>query len=184
MAKVALRNDLAPDDLAMRFGRRWGSTMYIGLISSVGRTEVTALGDEVDECARIEDCATGGRTLASKLLIERLTPVAAADLGVDTNRIDYVQLGDLSTATDKARRDAPSIAVYERCAGCNSGTFRSVNHAARQAVVKPQQLPGAVGRSVVDASIHVAALRTTISILPSSSAPSAFSSAKPTCRGR
>jgi class 3 adenylate cyclase len=113
MSEVALRSDLAPEDLAMRFGLHWGSTIYIGLISSVGRTEVTALGDEVNECARIEACATGGRTLASKSLIERLTPEAAADLGVDTNRIDYVQLGELSTATDKARRDAPSIAVCE-----------------------------------------------------------------------
>jgi class 3 adenylate cyclase len=113
MAEVTRRSDLAPEDLAMRFGLHWGSTMYIGLISSVGRTEVTALGDEVNECARIEACATGGRTLASKSLIERLTSGAAADLGVDTNRIDYVQLGDLSTATDKARRDAPSIAVCE-----------------------------------------------------------------------
>jgi class 3 adenylate cyclase len=113
MAEVARRRDLTPEDLAMRFGLHWGSTMYIGLISSVGRTEVTALGDEVNECARIEACATGGRTLASKSLIERLTPQAAADLGVDTNRIDYVQLGELSTATDKARRDAPSIAVCE-----------------------------------------------------------------------
>ena len=113
MAEVAHRSDLAPEDLAMRFGLHWGSTIYIGLISSVGRTEVTALGDEVNECARIEACATGGRTLASKSLIERLTPQAAADLGVDTNRIDYVQLGELSTATDKARRDAPSIAVCE-----------------------------------------------------------------------
>jgi class 3 adenylate cyclase len=113
MAEVALRSDLAPEALAMRFGLHWGSTIYIGLISSVGRTEVTALGDEVNECARIEACATGGRTLASKSLVERLTPEAAADLGVDTNRIDYVQLGELSTATDKARRDAPSIAVCE-----------------------------------------------------------------------
>lgn len=113
MAEVARRSDVAPEDLAMRFGLHWGSTVYIGLISSVGRTEVTALGDEVNECARIEACATGGRTLASKSLIERLTPEAAADLGVDANRIDYVQLGELSTATDKARRDAPSIAVCE-----------------------------------------------------------------------
>ena len=113
MTDVALRSDLAPEDLLMRFGLHWGSTMYIGLISSVGRTEVTALGDEVNECARIEACATGGRTLASKSLIERLSPDAAADLGLDTNRIAYVRLGELATATDKARRDAPSIAVCE-----------------------------------------------------------------------
>jgi class 3 adenylate cyclase len=113
MAEVAARSNLAPDDLEMRFGLHWGSTMYLGLISSVGRTEVTALGDEVNECARIEACATGGRTLASKALIERLSPDAALALGLDTSRINYVQLGDLSTATDKARRDAPSIAVCE-----------------------------------------------------------------------
>jgi class 3 adenylate cyclase len=113
MVEVALRSDLAPDDLQMRYGLHWGSTMYIGLISSVGRTEVTALGDEVNECARIEACATGGRTLASKSLIERLSPDAACALGVDTNRIAYLQLGELSTATDKARRDAPSISVCE-----------------------------------------------------------------------
>jgi len=97
----------------MRFGLHWGSTIYVGLISSVGRTEVTALGDEVNECARIEACATGGRTLASKSLFERLTPNDAEALGVDTTRIGYVQLGELSTATDKAQRDAPSIAVCE-----------------------------------------------------------------------
>ena len=97
----------------MRFGLHWGSTMYVGLISSVGRTEVTALGDEVNECARIEACATGGRNLASKSLTERLTPNDAKALGVDTTRIGYVQLGELSTATDKARSDAPSIAVCE-----------------------------------------------------------------------
>jgi class 3 adenylate cyclase len=113
MTDVALRSDLAPEDLVMRFGLHWGSTMYIGLISSVGRTEVTALGDEVNECARIEACATGGRTLASKSLIERLSPNAADALDLDTNRIAYIQLGELSTATDKARRDAPSIAVCE-----------------------------------------------------------------------
>jgi len=35
----------APDPriLRMRFGLHWGSTIYIGLISSVGRTEVTAI---------------------------------------------------------------------------------------------------------------------------------------------
>lgn len=113
MTEVADRSDLEPEDLEMRFGLHWGSTMYLGLISSVGRTEVTALGDEVNECARIEACATGGRTLASKALIERLSPDAALALDLDTRRIEYVQLGDLSTATDKARRDAPSISVCE-----------------------------------------------------------------------
>ena len=71
MEDVAVRSDLARGDLIMRYGLHWGTTLYIGQITTVGRTEVTALGDEVNECARIEACATGGRTLASKHLIDQ-----------------------------------------------------------------------------------------------------------------
>lgn len=74
---------------------------------------MTALGDEVNEAARIESCATGGRALASKDLIERLETDDALSLGLDPDRITYTALGDLSTATEKARRDAPAIAVCE-----------------------------------------------------------------------
>ena len=38
------------------------------------RRWTTALGDDVNDAARIEACATGGLTLASKHLIERLNP--------------------------------------------------------------------------------------------------------------
>lgn len=62
----------------------------------------------VNEAARIEACATGGRILASKPLIERLDDRTADELG-----IAHTQLADLGTATEKARRDAPAIAVCE-----------------------------------------------------------------------
>jgi class 3 adenylate cyclase len=113
MVEVAERSGLEPEDLTMRFGLHWGSTLYMGLISTVGRTEVTALGDEVNEGARIEACATGGRALASKMLVERLTENDAEAIDIDLDDITYVQLGDLDSATTKARRDAPSIAVCE-----------------------------------------------------------------------
>ena len=58
--------------VSLRFGLHWGATLYMGRILTAGRSEVTALGDEVNEAARIEASATGGRTLASKSLIERL----------------------------------------------------------------------------------------------------------------
>ncbi len=74
---------------------------------------MTALGDEVNEAARIEACATGGRTLASKTLIERLDADAAAALGINPDRMSYSILGELSTASEKARRDAPAVAVCE-----------------------------------------------------------------------
>ena len=110
---VAMRSNLAAEEVVLRFGLHWGSTLYVGQIATSGRTEVTALGDEVNETARIEACATGGRALASKALVERLAPDDAADLGLDPDRVTYSRLADLTTATEKARRDAPAIAVCE-----------------------------------------------------------------------
>jgi class 3 adenylate cyclase len=110
---VAARSDLQPEDLVLRFGLHWGSTLYVGQIMTSGRAEVTALGDEVNEAARIEACATGGRALASKDLVERLEPDAAAGLGLDPERVTYSPLAELATATEKARRDAPAIAVCD-----------------------------------------------------------------------
>ena len=102
---------LDPSELVLRFGLHWGSTLYVGLFKSVARAEVTALGDEVNEAARIEACATGGRTLASKDLVERLDRADAAALHLA--KVSYTSLGDLASATDKARRDAPSISVCD-----------------------------------------------------------------------
>ena len=63
--------------------------------------------------ARIEACASGGRLLASKALIERLDHEDARALQLDTTHLRYVLLGELHTATDKALRDAPSVAVCD-----------------------------------------------------------------------
>lgn len=97
----------------VRAGLHWGATLYIGSIVTAGRTEVTALGDEVNDAARIEACAAGGRIFVSKDLIERLDPDHAATLGIDPNHLSYTQLADLDTASDKARRDAPTIPVHD-----------------------------------------------------------------------
>lgn len=85
----------------------------MGQIATSGRTEVTALGDEVNEGARIEACATGGRMLASKNLLERLDPDDARALEIDAHRVIYTPLAELPTASEKARRDAPAIAICE-----------------------------------------------------------------------
>jgi hypothetical protein len=47
------------------------------------------------------------------VLIERLAEDDAAALGIDLSAVRYTMLGDLPTATEKARRDAPAIAVCE-----------------------------------------------------------------------
>ena len=110
---MAARSDLDEGDVVLRFGLHWGSTLYMGSVTTRGRMEVTALGDEVNEAARIEACAAGGRMLASKALVERLEPGDAAALGLDPDHVTYTALGDLSTASEKARRDAPAIPVCE-----------------------------------------------------------------------
>jgi class 3 adenylate cyclase len=113
ITEVAARSELQPEDVVLRFGLHWGTNLYVGNISTAGRSEVTALGDEVNEAARIEGCASDGRALASKDLIERLDPEDAAALDLDPDHVTYAALGDLETATEKARRDAPTIPVCE-----------------------------------------------------------------------
>ena len=113
MPEVASRCELPAEQLIMRFGLHWGSTIYMGNIGTVARSEVTALGDEVNEAARIEACATGGRILASKPLVERLSDDDAANMNIDLDTVTYKPLAALDTSTDKARRDAPAIAVCE-----------------------------------------------------------------------
>ncbi len=113
LVQVAVRSEIPTSDLSLRFGLHWGATLYVGRIQTAGRSEVTALGDEMNETARIEACATGGRILASKALIERLNRPDARTIGLDTQHTTYTPLADLPTATDKARRDAPAIAVRD-----------------------------------------------------------------------
>jgi class 3 adenylate cyclase len=113
LAEVVERSDIPLSDLSLRFGLHWGATLYVGGIVTAGRSEITALGDEMNEAARIEACATGGRILASKPLIERLNRGDAQALGLDTGRAAYTPVAELPTATDKARRDAPAIAVCD-----------------------------------------------------------------------
>ncbi len=113
MTTVADRSGVDAEAVVVRFGLHWGASVFMGNINTAARSEVTALGDEVNEAARIEACATGGRILASKPLVERLTSDDGAAIGLDPDRTGYTQLADLSTATEKARRDAPAVAVCE-----------------------------------------------------------------------
>lgn len=95
----------------MKVGLHWGGSLYMGQLVPGGRLDVTALGDEVNEAARIQESAGPGQTLASKQLLERLAPDAAAALGVDIEKLVYRLLSEVETATDKAVRDAGSVPV-------------------------------------------------------------------------
>lgn len=95
----------------MRVGIHWGSSLYIGQLVPGGRLDITALGDAVNECARIQDCADPHETLASKQLIERLSPDDAADLGIDADKIRYRPVAEIEDASEKAIAVAGTIPV-------------------------------------------------------------------------
>jgi class 3 adenylate cyclase len=100
-------------DLRLNVGVHWGGALYMGQVVTGGRLEVTALGDEVNECARIQESARDGSVLASKALIERLDPEHARRVGIDPDTVEYVTVSELPSATEKAVRDAGSIPVTE-----------------------------------------------------------------------
>ena len=104
---------LGPEDVEVKvnLGLHWGATLMVGQVATSGRLEVTALGDQMNEGARIEAAATGGAILASKDLVERLDADDAKATGIDPDAIAYTTLSELAGASDKAVRDAGTIAV-------------------------------------------------------------------------
>ncbi len=115
-AARAIRDEaehLGPDDVAVKLniGVHWGATRMVGQVATRGRLEVTALGDQMNEGARVEAAAKDGAILASKDLIERLDAGDAQATGLDPDAIAYTRLDDLDGASDKAIRDAGAIAV-------------------------------------------------------------------------
>jgi class 3 adenylate cyclase len=100
-------------DCLVNVGVHWGGTLYMGQLVTGGRLEVTALGDEVNECARMEQTATSGQVLASKSLVEHLTDDDARAIGIDPDRVLYTPLGELQGAGEKAKKDAGAIPVTQ-----------------------------------------------------------------------
>jgi hypothetical protein len=55
----------------------------------------------------------GGRIVATKSLLERLCNEDAAALGLDPGRMTYEALADLEDLSEKAARDAGTVAVAD-----------------------------------------------------------------------
>jgi class 3 adenylate cyclase len=98
-------------DLMVNVGVHWGGTLYMGQLVTGGRLEVTALGDAVNECARIQQSARDGEVLASKNLIEHLEDEDAVAMGLDADSMVYRTVAELPGADEKAIRDAGTIPV-------------------------------------------------------------------------
>jgi class 3 adenylate cyclase len=95
----------------MKVGLHWGASLYMGQLVPGGRLDVTALGDEVNEAARIQECAEPDQTLASKQLLERLSSEDAGALGLDLEKETYQPVSTLPSAPDKAIEDAGALPV-------------------------------------------------------------------------
>ncbi len=95
----------------INIGLHWGGALYMGQVVTGGRLEVTALGDPVNDCARIQQTARNGQLLASKDLVERLTHEDAAALGLDPDGLVYDLVGEIEGVPEKALRDAAAIPV-------------------------------------------------------------------------
>jgi class 3 adenylate cyclase len=98
-------------DCHVNVGLHWGGALYMGQLVTGGRLEVTALGDRVNEAARIQESARDGEALASKSLLEHLSDEDAATLGIDPDGVIYRTVAELAGATEKAVKDAGGIPV-------------------------------------------------------------------------
>src|SRR5207244_10907826 len=112
-AVLATEGLIKPGDCLFNVGVHWGGALYMGQVVTGGRIEVTALGDEVREGARVQQAAKEGHVLATKHLVERLTEDDALALGVDSDRLVYTMVADLPEAPDKSRRDAGGLPVVD-----------------------------------------------------------------------
>jgi len=99
------------EEARVNMGVHWAGTLFMGQVITGGRLEVTALGDGVNACARIQECARDGDVLVSKDLVERLRRDDSSRHGVHADRLRYTPLKELPTASEKAIRDAGAMSV-------------------------------------------------------------------------
>jgi class 3 adenylate cyclase len=98
-------------DCVINVGIHWGGTLYMGQLVTGGRLEVTALGDEVNECARIQQAARDGDVLASKAIIEHVSSEGARELGFDPDLVLYRTISELPGAPEKSVKDAGGLSI-------------------------------------------------------------------------
>jgi class 3 adenylate cyclase len=104
-------SEVVEGDCPMKVGLHWGGSLYMGQLVPGSRLDVTALGDAVNETARIEEAAAAGETIVSKQLLEQLTPTDAAGLGIDLEKITYRLLEEVAPDAEKIVRDAGGVPV-------------------------------------------------------------------------
>ena len=111
IASLGKETDIDPAKYGMNVGLHWGASLFVGQLVPGGRLDVTALGDSVNECARIQETASGGVMLASKHFLEHLSERAVSEVALDLDTVVYTPIADVDGASEKAVRDAGSIPI-------------------------------------------------------------------------
>jgi class 3 adenylate cyclase len=101
------RATAAAGGLRLNVGVHWADRLYVGQVVTGGRLEVTAVGAEVNECARLQESARGGRALVSMALVDQLPEGERQEHGP----FEFTALRELATAGEKATRDAGDLPV-------------------------------------------------------------------------
>jgi hypothetical protein len=107
-------------------GRVLGTTVLVTTVVGMSTIGAAAALGDLDHFERMQRVARAGRRPAailfadlegSSALARRLStasdPEDATALELDPDHVTYTTLGELTTATEKARRDAPTIPVCE-----------------------------------------------------------------------
>jgi class 3 adenylate cyclase len=100
-----------PAGLGINVGLHWGASLFVGQLVPGGRLDITALGDSVNECARIQEAARGGELLASKHFLEHLSGDAIVAAGLNLDTVTYRTIAEIEGVSEKAARDAGLIPV-------------------------------------------------------------------------
>ncbi|MDQ3985893.1 MAG: adenylate/guanylate cyclase domain-containing protein [Actinomycetota bacterium] len=103
--------DTLDTECQMRVGLHWGGSLYMGQLVPRGRLDVSALGNEVNEGARIQEAAGPDETLVSKQLLEQLLPDDAAALGIDLEKVTYQPVAEIAPRVEKVMRDVGNLSV-------------------------------------------------------------------------
>jgi class 3 adenylate cyclase len=103
--------DTPHPDACMKVAIQWGGSIYIGQLVPGSRLEVTALGDEVNECALLLQCVEADETLTTKELLEQLDDEAAQRVGLAVERLVYQRLDELPGAASTSVGDLGGLAV-------------------------------------------------------------------------
>jgi class 3 adenylate cyclase len=103
--------DVLDEVIRINIGLHWGANLFMGQLVPGGRLDVTALGDEVNECARLQESMRDGSLGASKAFLELLSADVAHALDVDVAGVAYRQLSKIDGVSGKALRDAGTLAV-------------------------------------------------------------------------